>query len=448
MSSGETPLPEPADDVFDGNLRALVPMIDVPEATPDQQARWKVAAVRGPDLRQRPGARTPRSWRTLIKVAAGLVLAAALVGLPARFLRSNNAAAAVFAGVRGACDRTARISVEGLECGPVSLSGTIVIHHGAGHDSGADLLYSELHLTLKSESPAWSDLSALSVTCQGADSAWMYVRGSGIGGPIVEDADGRVRPTLTDEFVTGNSWADFTDDPLGAFGAIPLRMSASGEPGDATYRFPSVHRAYVSTLVRWLLSLSGERPALLDDLERSVRDIVVAPSGRHGWTLTARGAFSPTITVADQTFDYIVHVDPATARILGSEIRNVRVEGGGADEQDVARLRREWARDLQEMRAIEAIDARLSPMADSVVLDQADPQRWTLRASGVRLSGERWPPASVQRDEHLKIDYEPGADVVARVELTDIALGGAIRIEWGIEPDPRLSNPERWRSAP
>lgn len=450
---------EQRDTMFDKNLRSIGTCIELPaESTTEQLARWKAAPNQKPlHGRVKRQAARPLRMPRYLRLAAGFALASSIgvvawlsveTGTPA-------SAATIFRSFERALGQSVWIYFEDLDLGTVVVSGQLYLgQNDAPEAQTDDLLYYELHVKLLADDPRWADVDAVAVTYQAADEAWSFTRGHGIGGAVVADLDGKLVPWIPETFSRSLPLTDIHDLALAPFGGIPLSMSMSVEEGDTVrYRFPEVQRDYIASLTQWLLDFASAETAaqLVADLEALAWDIRVDTSDPQNWILTATGPFGPTLPDEEQelTIDVWVYSDPATGRVFAWDVRN-EISSTGEVSKYLRDCRAELVRVLREKHSMQGLVEHLHELAESIEVDQSDPDRWVLRAmsvhvpTGVEVFAPGWViPENVQ----LTIEYDPAAQLVRSAEFANVGSEtGVIRIELsGSAIDPAvLNNPQSW----
>ncbi len=445
-----------ADAILDQNLRHLGQSIELPvDATPEQQARWKqMPAAIGTETTPHDALRFWQAMRRFAPIAAVVAFAAPLVVLLIITIKGATpaTAATVFDGLRNALADSIWIDLERVDLGPVQVRGQIYLEFGPDPESSMDdLLYSELHVKLLADNPRWEDIDAVAVTSQTPDDAWTYTRGNGIGGPVTERPDGRLVPWTPESFVRTRSWSDILSQPLGRFGGIPIRMSLGDGEDQVTYGFPGAQRAYISSLMDWLLAFSGEATArkLIDDLEALAQDVTIDTTRDDDWILSARGDFGPPAAkvIPTITFDFVARFVPETGRLFGTETRNASADGQEI-QGAVYDAQSEMALLLLGLKTIDELVAYLTPISESTEFDRSDPTQGILRAMSVTIPHELVEAALIHppNEVELLIHYDPKARLVRRAEFVGVGSSdGIIRIELGSEGfDPALLDPAWW----
>lgn len=447
------------DTMFDKNLRSIGTCIELPaESTTEQLARWKAAPNQKPlHGRVRRHAARPLRMSRYLRLAAAFALASSIGVVAWLSLETGTpaSAATIFRGFASALGQSVRIVFEDLDLGTVVVSGQLYLGENDAPEAPNDeLLYSELHVKLLADDPRWADFDAVAVTYQAADEAWSFTRGNGIGGGDVADLDGRLVPWIPETFSRSLPLTDIHDLALAPFGGIPLSMSMSMEEGDTVrYRFPAVQRDYIASLTQWLLDFASADTAaqLVADLEALAADIRVDTSDPQNWILTATGPFGPTLPAEEQelTIDVWVYSDPATGRVFAWDVRNL-ISSTGEVSNYLRDCSAEFLRVLQEKLSMQGLVEHLHELAESIEVDQSDPNRWVLRATsihvptGVEVFAPGWViPENVQ----LTIHYDPADQLVRSAEFANVGSEtGVIRIELsGSTIDPAvLNNPQSW----
>ena len=448
-----------ANAIFDQNLHHLGQSVELPaDATPEQQARWKqMPEAVGTKTTPHDALRFGQGMRRFAPVAAVVDFAAPLVVFLMVAVKGATpaTAATVFDGLRNALGDSIWIDLEGVDLGPVQVRGQIYLEFGPDPESAMDdLLYSELHVKLLADNPRWEDIDAVAVTSQTPDDAWTYTRGNGIGGPVSERSDGRLVPWTPESFVRKRSWSDILSQPLGQFGGIPIRMSLWDGEDQVTYGFPGAQRAYISSLLEWLLAFSGEATArqIIDDLEALAQDVSIDTTQDDLWILSARGDFGPPAAkvIPTITFDFVARFVPETGRVRSTETRNASADGQEI-QGAVYDAQSEMALLLLGLKTIDELVAYLTPISESTEFDRSDPTQGILRAMSVTIPHKLVEAALIHRpsEVELLIHYDPEARLVRRAEFVGVGSSdGTIRIELGSEGfDPALLDPAWWTQA-
>lgn len=444
------------DTMFDKNLRSIGTCIELPaESTTEQLARWKAVPNQKPlDGRLKRHAAGPLRMPRYLRLAAGFALASSIGVVAWLSLETATpaSAATIFRGFESALGQSVRIVWEDLDLGTVVVSGQLYLgENDAPEAQDDDLLYSELHVKLLADNPRWADFDAVAVTYQAADEAWSFTRGNGIGGGDVADLDGRLVPWIPEMFSRSVPLTDIHDLALAPFGGIPPSMSISVEGDTVRYRFPEVQRDYIASLMQWLLDFASADTGaqLVADLEALARDLRVDTSDPQNWILTANGPFGPTLHDEELTIDVWVYADPATGRVFAWDVRN-EISSTGEVSEYLRDCRAEFVRVLGEKHSTPGMVEYLHELAESIEVDESDPDRWVLRATsvhvptGVEVFAPGWKiPENVQ----LTIHYDPAAELVRSAEFAKVGSeAGVIRIELsGSAIDPAvLNNPQSW----
>ena len=447
--------------IFDHNLEMIGQRLPLSaEPTARQRASWKIPMA-GPKGHRATGAsrfgllatRRPLQFAA----AAGFALMlATLVWLGFDGARAASAAI-FFDGFRNALARPTWIDIKQVDLDTVVISGQAYIEFGEAPDLILDdVLYSELHAKLRADNPRWADIDAVAVTCQTPDGAWMYTFGNGIGGPITEGPDGRLLPSVPEEYVRERGWMDLLSEPLGQFGGIPTFMSLSDGSETVTYGFGAGQRDFVRSLMNWLLAFAGEDTAerLVADLETMATDVRIDTSDPDHWILVAKGFLGPDPAEASAqlTLEYRAYINPETKQIVGGDIWDVKPgEDELTAEQQEAKIL--FFKNLWQFGTVGEVEDYLRPLAESVKLDKSNPQRWTLRALDVRVPVDELRGVSTGefiRNVQFTLHYDPETEVVYRAEFSNVgSASGQVRIELGGRPiDPAILEPKRWVADP
>ncbi len=444
------------DTMFDKNLRSIGTCIELPaDSTTEQLARWKAAPNQKPlHGRLKRHAARPLRMPRYLRLAAGFALASSIGVVAWLSLETGTpaSAATIFRGFESALRQSIWIYFEDLDLGTVVVSGQLYFgENDAPEAQNDDLLYSELHVKLLADDPRWADFDAVAITYQAADEAWSFTRGNGIGGGDVADLDGRLVPWIPETFSRSLPRTDIHDLALAPFGSIPLSMSMSVEGDTVRYRFLAVQRDYIASLTQWLLDFASAETAaqLVADLEALAREIRVDTNDPQNWILTANGPFGPTLPDEELTIDVWVYADPATGRVFAWDVRN-EVSSTGEVSKYLRDCRAEFVGVLREKQSTQRLVEYLHELAESIEVDQSDPDRWVLRATsihvptGVEVFAPGWIiPENVQ----LTIHYDPAAQLVRSAEFANVGSEtGVVRIELsGSAIDPAvLNNPQSW----
>ncbi len=366
-------------------------------------------------------------------------------------------AAMIFESFKEALARSVWIKIEGIDLGNVEVSGRVNLRRGEDPQVWEDdTLYSELHVLLKADNSDWNDLDGVVVTCQTPEQQWQYIRGSGgMGG-----AGKRVIPT--EDLYMGSHWQDYLEDPLGHFGAVPLRLTFSWWASQVVYAFPDEQREYLRSLMRLLLAFSGEQDAerLVSHLETTAREVQIEKGNGADWVLTARGfgplaEARPAGAVGDEWPNVRVnlHFDP-----VSSEIRWWESRPDGTLDPDRGRALDRWLGETLEdgQKTFEQLVAAFEAQAETVEVEKPSASKWILRAEGVQApvtEADRVHWGTTELPELvsnlvLTIHYDAAAQVVASAEFSNVASEtGRIHLEMNDEQiDPEILSPEGWKT--
>ena len=247
---------ERKDHCRDRNLQNIGREYTLPADPPQQRmARWRQlpAANLSPVDRGSPSIRFVRRHGRFALATSG-VAAAVLASIFWFSVGGSTpvSAATIFSALKAALQQGVTIRLEQIDLGNAVLDGEVIVQRaGEGQPLESQTFFSELGVTLMSDNPAWDDFQALSVVCRTPSDAWWFVRGAG------GSARGINQIVQAEDLYHGLKWQRFGDDPLIAFGPIPLELSFWSWFSRVHYRFTEPQRRYVRGLLRFVHDLSA-----------------------------------------------------------------------------------------------------------------------------------------------------------------------------------------------
>lgn len=445
----------PNQDVFDENLRSILREAPLPAGpTREQRSRWRNAP-------ERSGEEPPPRFRRGLPprlMAGGALAASFLLVLLFTTDRSGRVSAeTILTSLAHTLTQSVWVEFEEIDLGSFTLNGRL--YWDEPRESGAsEVFYSELHVSLRPDTPQWTDLETVVVISQSPTGTWTYTRGNGTG-PVERLPDGRLHMTPRESFSPSaghDHREEFKSGRL--YGMMPSGHYSRRPEGSVRYQAPSEELMIFEEALDWLRSL--HRAQHPDLVHRKLRELAGDVTVRKSEPMILE------LMAEELRFDgldqYRRSVDESVTTQFNMNLHfNADGSSGSSwdSTQDISQhrglqeARRQLDRRIRSVRTDSDELVRLFHEYDATVdLKRSEDGSWKIEARNIQLSAvEPVRPSGAQplpelmQDARLIVRYDLKASRVTEAEFRQIGGAGVIRIRRDDRGFPaELTDASRW----